>query len=84
MLWRIGRVDGGRIWNGRATWQRTTYDFDTRVQVRYVLRRGGDHMTRDDWLETDRWIDPLISLLPGIRPEDGDVDVRAAVEEVDE
>lgn len=79
MLWRIGWVDGGRIWNGRPTWQRSTVDHVTGEHVRYVLRRGGDNAERDDWLETHRWVDPLM-LLSSSSP-DSDVDIRARVEE---
>lgn len=81
MLWRIGWVDGGRRWNGKPTWQRSTADYKTQEHVRYVLRRGGEHWMRGDWLETHRWTDPLM-LLSHTSP-DSDVDIEARVEETE-
>ena len=81
VLWRIGWVDGGRIFNGRPTWQRLTIDHVTGEQVRYVLRRGGDNTKRDDWLETDRWIASLMLLKANA--DNSDVDIQARVEETE-
>lgn len=79
MLWRIGWVDGGRLWNGKPTWQRLTVDFKTGEQVRYVLRRDGDPWIWSHWLETHRW-DGSLTLLSSSSPG-SDVDIQARVEE---